>query len=264
MSAGSPISTARRVRFIGDPQSAHRGRLPAHPALFPLPCRLWRRRPSRCRGARRLHRRPRRARAALARARAHGADEAGAGAARDAGADRHERCRAAHARAGRRRLSRRLREHGQGRGGAPACRPTRCAGWARSASRSRKMPSGCGRSCGSPTASTSGCRRWARAGGSIAPATASRRRALCSIGSSASATPTACCWPGRARKAPRMTRLGARSRRLPQRWTPPVFPLQGRRLHRARRREGPGARRRFARGGGGVDRGGVSGRGGGA
>ncbi len=42
----------------------------------------------------------------------------------------------------------RLREHGQGRGGAPACRPIRCGGWARSASRSPRTPSGCGKSCG--------------------------------------------------------------------------------------------------------------------
>ena len=31
---------ARRVRFIGEPQQAHRRRLSAHPALLPLPRRL--------------------------------------------------------------------------------------------------------------------------------------------------------------------------------------------------------------------------------
>ena len=33
---------ARRVRFIGDPDRAHRRGLSAHPALLPHPCRLWR------------------------------------------------------------------------------------------------------------------------------------------------------------------------------------------------------------------------------
>ena len=67
---------ARRVRFIGDAQPAHRGRLSAHPALLPFPCRLRQQRSSRSGRACRLHRRPRRARPALARARAHGDDEA--------------------------------------------------------------------------------------------------------------------------------------------------------------------------------------------
>ncbi len=38
---------ARRVRFIGDAKQAHRGRLSAHPALLPLPCRLRHQRSSR-------------------------------------------------------------------------------------------------------------------------------------------------------------------------------------------------------------------------
>ena len=41
---------ARRVRFIGDPK-AHRGRLPAHPALLSFPRRLRHQRPSRRRRA---------------------------------------------------------------------------------------------------------------------------------------------------------------------------------------------------------------------
>ena len=49
---------ARRVRFIGDPAIAHRRRLSAHAALFPHPCRIWRRRAG-SRRPPRLHRRPR-------------------------------------------------------------------------------------------------------------------------------------------------------------------------------------------------------------
>ncbi len=124
---------ARRVRFIGEPQAAHRRRLSARAALLPFPRRLRLERSSRRRRACRLHRRPRRARSVVARTRAHGDDEAGGGAARGADADRHDRRRLAAARARRRELSGELREHGQGRGrhraqgrsGAPARRARR-------------------------------------------------------------------------------------------------------------------------------------------
>ena len=74
---------ARRVRFIGDAQQAHRRGLSAHPALLPLSRRLWAW-AARCRGACRLHRRARRSRAIVARAGADGVAQASAGAARDA------------------------------------------------------------------------------------------------------------------------------------------------------------------------------------
>ena len=129
------------------------------------------------------------------------------------------------ARAGRRRLSRRLREHGQGRGGAglPAD-PVRRLGalgvavaedaerlWQklRLANAEHERLSSMGEG-------------WRR----IAPATTKRRRARCSIGSSASASPTASCWPGRARKAAAHDEAWRALASLPQRWTPPVFPLK--------------------------------------
>ncbi len=54
---------------------AHRRGLSAHPAVLPLPRRLWRGRARPAR-PRRLHRRPRRPRAVVARARAHGGAQA--------------------------------------------------------------------------------------------------------------------------------------------------------------------------------------------
>ena len=199
MSAGLPISAARRVRFIGDPQDAHRGRLPAHPALLPLPCRLWRRR-TRCRPA--LHaciagaRRPR---AAVARARAHGDDEAAGRAAR------RRRRLPSMAEAGLLLrvlggvpLSRELREHGEGRGGDRRCAPTRCAGSARSAVLFPKMPNGCGRNCGSPTPSTSGLRSMAKGWWRDFAASARRPQRRCSIVAGRRISPIACCSPGRA------------------------------------------------------------------
>ena len=86
MSAASPILGAPRALHRRR-EATYRGRLSAHPALLPFPCRL---RPAitRTRGAGRLHRRPRRPRPAFARTRAHGTDEASARAARDADAGR--------------------------------------------------------------------------------------------------------------------------------------------------------------------------------
>ncbi len=50
--------------------------------------------------------------------------------------------------------------------------------------------------------------------------------ARCSTGSRPSAIPTARCWLGRARKAPRMTRAWRALVELPEHWTVPVFPLK--------------------------------------
>ena len=103
---------ARRVRFIGEPQTADRRRLFAHPALLSL-SRVFRRgRAGRCRLAR-LHRRARRPRHAFARARAHGIAEAPGRAARHADACGHGRERAPRHGARRRAVSRELREHGR-------------------------------------------------------------------------------------------------------------------------------------------------------
>ncbi len=149
---------ARRVRFIGDARKAHRRGLSAHPALLPLPRRLW---PwaARCRGACRLHRRARRSRAIVARAGADGIAQAAAGAARDAGARVDGGGRAAACRCWAAfPISRASRTWPRSRR-RRACRRMRCSGSARSARASPRMPSGCGSGCASPTPSTSGSLR---------------------------------------------------------------------------------------------------------
>ncbi len=149
------------------------------------------------------------------------------GAARGADPHRHGRCGIVAARARRRALSREFREHGEGGGGDRQQSPMRCDGWARLASPSPKMPNGCGRSCVSPTTSTSDLPRWEKAGDAFRRYTARRRR-------------KALLYRLRPQQFTDRVLLGwARSdatahdpewhalATLPQRWTAPVFPLKG-------------------------------------
>ena len=134
------------------------------------------------------------------------------------------------------------------RSGAPARR-------ARALFTSR-TPSGCASGCGSPMPSTSACVAMADGWWRVSPALerGGRRALLYRLGperfidrvllawarSPAGAADAA--WRALARLADALDRAGV--------------PAQGRRLHRARRRQGPGARRGAARRRGGLDRGG--------
>ena len=134
-----------------------------------------------------------------------------------------------------------------------AARRARRALWSRT-------PSGCASGCGLPMPSTSGCIDGGRAGGGSRRRTASRRRARCSTGWAGKIhRPRAAGLEPLARRAS-PTRHGARWRRLPAALDAAGVSAQGRRFHRARRREGPGARRGAARGRGGLDCGGISAR----
>ena len=125
--------------------------------------------------------------------------------------------------------------------------------------RSSRMPSGCASGCGSPMPNTSGSRRWRTAGGGFR----ARGRAACArvllyrLGPERFTDRVLLAWCALADEGAAdahwhelATLAGALDRA--------GVSAQGRRLHRARRRQGPGARRGDARGRGGVDRGGFS------
>ena len=119
------------------------------------------------------------------------------------------------------------------------------------------MPSGCGSDCGSPMPSTSGSQamgdRWWR----VAPAMGEQAaRALALSARARSTSSTACCSPGRARRQGAADAAWRALATLPQRWSAPVFPLRAADFIARGVRERAGARRRPARGRGGLDRGG--------
>ena len=209
-------------------------------------------------GLARLHRRARRPRAIVARARADGTAQASGRAARDADARGHGGVRPAAAGARRRARSRGFRQHGQGRGrgrragrsGAPARRARACG--------SPRMPSGCGSGCGSPMPSTSGSPRWATAGGGCRRHDEQAARALLyRLGPERFVDRVLIAWArSAARRARRsLARAGDACRSAGRcrcsRSRPPISSS-------AACREGAGARRRDARGRGGLDRGGFS------
>ena len=107
-------------------------------------------------------------------------------------------------------------------------------------------------------ASTSGSPPWRKAGGGWRPAT-SRTRARCSTGWGRRSSPTACCSPGRMRTPGAHDRAWLAMASLPQRWSAPAFPLRAADFIARGVEKGPVAGRRHARGGSGVDQGGLSG-----
>ena len=217
---------ARRVRFIGDREQAHRGRLSAHPALLPFPRRLRHRRPSRRRGLAACIAGRDGLDQLVARTRAHGDDEAAGGAACGADADRHDRCRAAAARARRRALISASFENMakvEAAIGLPAD-PVRRLGalGVMVAEDAERLWQKLRLTNAEHERLASMAEGWRR----ISPALASRPRARCSTGSGRSSSPITRCSAGRARRRARTTRPGMRWRALPQRWSAPVFPLK--------------------------------------
>ncbi len=216
---------ARRVRFIGDPAKRIAEDYLRILRFFRFHATYGHGAPDPA-GACGLHCGARGPRAALARADPDGDPQAVA--CRPCGADarRHDGDRAARTGVCRRAAAGELREHLQGRSGRPASEPTRCAGSARSRSRSRKTPSGFGSGCGSPIRSMCGSRRSPKAGRGSLPRTARRRRASCSTGSG----PTAIV--DRVLVAWARSPAGAADAdwkslaTLPARWSAPKFPLK--------------------------------------
>ena len=145
--AASPISLARRMRFIGDPRRRieedylrilrffrfHAAYGHDHPDADGLAA---------CIAAARWPR------SVVARTRANGVDEAPRRAARRANTCGDVACRFAAARSWRRALSRRLREHGKGRSGDRRRARSGAAGWAGLPLRLSKTPSGSRSGCG--------------------------------------------------------------------------------------------------------------------
>ena len=171
-----PRSCRRPRRYRGAARAlhrrsrpAHRRGLSAHPALLPLPRRLWRRR-ARCRRARRLHRGARGPRRAFARARAHGDAQAPAGDPRGADAGGDDGSGAARSGARRRAAARELRQHDQARSGVRARARSGPPPRRARACSSSKTPTGCASGCGSPMPSTSGLLSMADAWWRVSPA----------------------------------------------------------------------------------------------
>ena len=256
---------ARRVRFIGDPQKRIEEdylrilRFFRFHAAYSDGGHPDGRRP------RRLHRRPRRARPAVARARAHGDDEAAGGAARGADAHRHGRCRPAAARARRRRLSRRRFENMAKVEAAAGLAPDAGAPARRARRRGRRgRRAAVAEAAADQCTSTSGWPRWPRTGGEISPAAGEQaaRALLYRLRAQHFTDRVLLAWA----RSPATAHDAAwhALATLPQRWNAPVFPLKAADFIARGVREGAGARRGARRGGRGVDRGGVSGRSGGA
>ena len=226
---------ARRVRFIGDAGDAHRRGLSAHPALLPLPRRL---RPGRARRATGLH--------ACIAARA-GLDAIVARAGADGNAQAAGRART------RCRRSRSMAEAGllvPVLGGVPISRasPTwprsrrRSALRARSGAPARRARRARRRGRRAAVAAAAALQRRARAAGldgeRLVARVAGERaatRARCSTGSGRSASSTACCWPGRARRPARRDARLARARDAAGALDRAGVSAQGRGFHRARR-----------------------------
>ena len=262
MSAGSPICKTRRVRFIGDAGNAHRRGLSAHPALLPLSRGLRAGRAGRATGL--LPASPAAPASINCRASAcaWSCSSFWSRGTRVPAMARHGGGRAADHGARRRARSRQLLQHGEGRGGAGALRPIRCAGSARSACASPRTPSGCGSGCGSPTRNTSGSQSMARAWWRVAPARRARRaRAALSARAGALRRSRAAGLGAVARRC--IGRGLVRALRAAAALDRAGVSAQGGRFHQARRAEGPGARRGVARGGRGLDRRGFPGRSGG-
>ena len=168
--------------------------------------------------------------------------------------------------AGRRAAARELRQHDQAGSASWRWRPIRCGGWARSRVQRHR---GCravaraaaARQCRARAARVDGgC-----AGGGSPRRPASPKRACCSTGSGRERflDRVLLAW-SRAWSEGVARRPLARARDLAAALERAGVSAQGRRLHRPRRAERAGARRRVARGRGSVDRGGISDRSGGA
>ena len=158
----------------------------------------------------------------------------------------------------RRAVARRFREHGEGRGedrhGARRRPPSR---------RARRMGRGGRRAAGaaaSPRQRGNRTARWRWNGWwRVAPAAGepAAHALLYQLGAQ-SYVDRVFSSPGRARQPGAADTAWSALATLPQRWTAPVFPAQGRRFLPPRDGRRAGARRRHARGRGGLDRGGFS------
>ena len=122
-------------------------------------------------------------------------------------------------------LSRELREHGQGRGGG-GWRPTRCAGSARSRVAVAEDAERLWQRLRLANASTSGSSSMGEDWWRVSPRRREGGGARCSIGSGRERFADRVLLAWARSPAPRMMRPGAALASLPQRWTPPVFPLQ--------------------------------------